>query len=141
MVRIILAVIVGFLVWTILWLGSEEVLSMIFPDWFGAHQIAFKKASFNNTPFWVEDTSILIWNVVRGAVVTIISGYVAALIAGEHKTSTRVLGVCLLLFGLFIVFVTWAMIPIWYHALFSLMLIPLTILGGRLKTFANSTVT
>ncbi len=136
MVRIILAVIVGFLVWSILWLGSEEVLSMIFPDWFGAHQIAFNKAVFNKTPFMVEDTSILIWNVVRGSIITIISGYLAALIAGENKTSTLVLGVCLLLFGLYIVFETWTMIPVWYHALFSLMLIPLTILGGRLKTFS-----
>lgn len=136
MVRIILAVIVGFLVWTILWLGSEQVLSIIFPNWYGAHDIAFKKAVFNNTPFWVEDTSILIWNVVRGSIITIISGYVAALIAGENKTSTLVLGICLLLFGLFIVYSSWAMIPVWYHVVFSLMLIPLTILGGRLKSFA-----
>lgn len=140
MVRIILAVIVGFLVWSILWLGSEELLSMIFPEWFGAHQIAFKKASLDNTPYWVEDTSILVWNVIRGIIVSIISGYIAAMIAGENKTSTLVLGVCLLLFGLYIVFVTWAMIPVWYHALFSLMLIPMTILGGRLKSFSTATV-
>lgn len=140
MVRIILAVIVGFLVWSILWVGSEQVLSMIFPDWYGVHQIAFEKAVTNNSPFFVDDTVLLIWNVVRGIIITIISGYIAALIAGENKTSTLVLGVCLLLFGLYIVFVTWAMIPVWYHALFSLMLIPMTILGGRLKSFSTATV-
>lgn len=138
MVRIILAVIVGFLVWTILWVGSEQVLSMISPGWWGAHQIAFEKAVFNKEPFTVA-TDILVWNIVRGIIVTIISGYIAALIAGENKTSTLILGVCLLLFGFYIVFATWAMIPIWYHALFSLMLIPMTILGGRLKSSAATT--
>lgn len=138
MVRIILAVIVGFLVWTILWVGSEQVLSMISPGWWGAHQIAFEKAVFNKEAFTVA-TDILIWNVLRGIIVSIVTGYIAALIAGENKTSTLVLGVCLLLFGLYIVFVTWAMIPVWYHALFSLMLIPMTILGGRLKSFATAT--
>lgn len=135
MVRIILAVIVGFLVWSILWVGSEQVLSMISPGWWGAHQIAFEKAVFNKEAFTVA-TDILIWNVLRGIIVSIVTGYIAALIAGENKTSTLVLGVCLLLFGLYIVFVTWAMIPVWYHAVFSLMLIPMTILGGRLKSFA-----
>jgi hypothetical protein len=139
MVRIILAVIIGFLVWSILWVGSEQVLSMIFPNWYGAHQIAFEKAVTNNTPFFIDDTALLIWNVVRGIIVSIISGYIAALIAGENKTSTLVLGVCLLLFGLYIVYMTWAMIPVWYHAVFSLMLIPMTILGGRLKSFSAAT--
>ena len=135
MVRIILAVIVGFLIWSILWVGSEQVLSMISPGYWGAHQVAFEKAVFNNAAFTV-DTGILIWNMVRGIIITIITGFLTALIAGENKTSTLVLGVLLLLFGLYIVFVTWTMIPVWYHVLFSLMLIPLTILGGRLKSFS-----
>jgi hypothetical protein len=138
MVRIILAVIVGFFVWTILWLGSEQVLSILSPDWFGAHQIAFEKASFNREAYTLDST-ILVVNLFRGILITIITGYLTAIIAGENKTSTLVLGFCLLLFGLFVVFVTWSMIPIWYHALFSLMLIPLTILGGRLRSLAATT--
>lgn len=138
MIRIIIAVIVGFSVWTIVWLGSEEVLSRLYPDWFGIHQIEFEKASFNNTPYWVEDTSILIWNIVRGAIISIVAGFVAALIGGENKKSTLVLGICLLLFSFLIVYTTWTMVPIWYHVLFSLMLIPMTMLGGRLKNSAAS---
>jgi hypothetical protein len=137
MVRIILAVIVGFLVWSVLWVGSEQVLSMLSPGYWGAHQIAFEKAVFNNEAFTVAN-DILIWNVVRGIIVSIITGFITALIAGENRTSTLILGVLLLLFGLYIVSVTWAMIPVWYHAVFSLMLIPMTILGGRLKSFTTS---
>ncbi len=135
MVRIILAIIVGFVVWTILWLGSEQTLSSIFPDWWGAHQTAFERAAVNGEPFTVG-TSILIVNMIRGAIITVISGFVAALIAAENKVSTIILGVLLLAFGLYVVAMTWSMIPVWYHVLFSAMLIPLTILGGRLKRTA-----
>ncbi len=132
MVRMILGIIVGFVVWTILWLGSEQMLSVLSPGWFGAHQIAFEKATFNKEPFTVE-TSILLVNLFRGILITIISGYVAALIAAENKRSTLILGILLLAFGLFVVAMTWSMIPIWYHVLFSLMLIPMTIVGGKLR--------
>lgn len=135
MVRIILGIIVGFVVWTILWLGSEQTLSSLSPDWWGAHQIAFERAAVNGESFTVG-TSILIVNMIRGAVITVISGFVAALIAGENKLSTVILGVLLLAFGLYVVAMTWSMIPVWYHVLFSAMLIPLTILGGRLKRAA-----
>lgn len=134
MIRIILAVIAGFLAWSILWVGSEQVLSAVFADWFGAHQIAFEKATFNKEPF-TADTTILIFNVFRGIVVSIVSGYLAALIAAENKKSTLTLGILLLAFGLFIVSMTWSIIPLWYHVVFSAMLIPMTILGGKLKRF------
>lgn len=134
MIRIILAVIAGFLAWSILWVGSEQVLSAVFADWFGAHQVAFEKATFNKEPF-TADTTILIFNVFRGIVVSIVSGYLAALIAAENKKSTLTLGILLLAFGLFIVSMTWSIIPLWYHVVFSAMLIPMTILGGKLKRF------
>lgn len=135
MVRIILGIIVGFVVWTILWLGSEQTLSALLPDWWGAHQLAFERATVNGEPF-TADTTILVINVLRGALITVISGFVAALIAAENRRSTLILGILLLAFGLFVVAMTWSMIPLWYHVIFSAMLIPLTILGGRLKRTA-----
>jgi len=135
MVRIILGVIVGFVVWTILWLGSEQTLSALLPDWWGAHQLAFERATVNGEPF-TADTTILAVNVLRGAIITVISGFVAALIAAENRKSTLILGILLLAFGLFVVAMTWSMIPLWYHVVFSAMLIPLTILGGRMKRAA-----
>ncbi len=137
MVRIIIAVIVGFLAWSIMWVGSEQVLSSVFPDWFGKHQTDFERAVFNKETYTV-DSGILIFNIFRGIVVSIITGFLTAVIAGENRKSTLILGVLLLAFGLYIVAVTWAMIPIWYHVLFSLMLIPMTMLGGRLKSSAAS---
>ena len=135
MIRIILAVIVGFVAWSIMWVGSERVLSIASPDWFGAHQIAFEKATLNKEAY-TPDTTILILNVVRGTIVTIMTGFLTALISGENRLSTLILGILLVAFGLVVVVMTWHIIPLWYHVLFTLMLIPMTIVGGRLKSFS-----
>jgi len=135
MIRIILAVIVGFVAWSIMWVGSERVLSIASPDWFGANQIAFEKATLNKEAY-TPDTTILVLNVVRGTIVTIITGFLAALIARENRRSTLILGILLVAFGLVVVVMTWHIIPLWYHVVFTLMLIPMTIVGGRLKSFS-----
>jgi len=135
MIRIILAVIVGFVAWSIMWVGSERVLSIASPNWFGAHQIAFEKATLNKEAY-TPDTTILVLNVVRGTIVTIITGFLAALMARENRRSTLILGILLVAFGLVVVVMTWHIIPLWYHVLFTLMLIPMTIVGGRLKSFS-----
>lgn len=132
MLRIILGVIAGFIIWSIIWVGSEQVLSVVFPAWWGVHQTEFEKATFNKTPF-TADTTILILNVIRGAIVSVLSGFMAAVIAGESRKTTLILGILLLAFGLFVVSMTWSQIPMWYHIVFSAMLIPMTILGGKIR--------
>jgi uncharacterized membrane protein YeaQ/YmgE (transglycosylase-associated protein family) len=82
MVRIILGAIAGFLAWSIIWVGSEKALSAIWPEWYGAHQVAFEAAVANGGAF-TPDTRILLMNIVRGSIVSVISGFLAALIAGE----------------------------------------------------------
>ena len=132
MVRIILGVIVGFIAWSIVWLGSEKILSAIWPAWYGAHQLAFEAAVSSGGAF-TADTTILLMNIVRGSIISVMSGYLAAMIAGERGRSTMVLGVLLLAFGVLVAALTWAIIPLWYHIIFIAMLIPMTILGGKLK--------
>lgn len=72
-------------------------------------------------------------NIVRGSIVSIMSGFVAAVIASENRRSPVILGVLLVAFGLLIVFMSWSYIPFWYHVIFTLLLISMTILGGKLK--------
>ena len=135
MARIILGVIVGFFAWSLMWVGGERLLSVAWPDWFGVHQAAFEKAAYDGTAF-TPDQGILVLNVVRGIIVTLLTGFLTAVIAGENRRSTPIVGVLLFAFGLIIVWMTWHIVPVWYHVLFSLMLIPMTIIGGRLKRFA-----
>ena len=130
--RIILGAIAGFIFWSIVWLGSERILSAIWPEWYGAHQTAFEAAVENGGAF-TADITILLINIVRGSIISVLSGSLAAAIAGENNRSPVILGILLVAFGLFIVFMSWSLIPLWYHVIFTALLIPMTILGGRLK--------
>lgn len=131
MVRIILAIIIGFVVWSILWVGSDAVFSKISPDW-GKTSEDFRAAVENNIPYTL-DSKTLIMLLIKSVITSIISGFVAAFIARENARSTFGLGVLLLIFGIFIQSVHWNYMPLWYHIPFLLLLIPMTILGGKLR--------
>lgn len=132
MVRIILGIVVGFIVWSVLWVGSDFILSTILSDWYGKHHTELESAVRNKTPF-MSDSIILIIALIRSAIFSIISGFLAASIARENTKSTLGLGVLLLLFGIYIQSIFWNNAPLWYHIPFLLLLIPMTILGGKLK--------
>jgi len=132
MIRIILGVLVGFIVWSILWVGSDQVLVFTL-GWYRDHQLGFQKAMFNGDEFQ-PSTTVLIMNLVRSVIVSLISGYLAAVVAGENKRGPLILGVILLLFGIIVEAIAWRYLPIWYHLLFLFLLIPVTIAGGKLRS-------
>jgi len=99
MMRIVVGVIVGFIVWNIMWVGSEKILSAIFPEGYGVHQDAFQDAVKNGGDFTV-DTTLLLVHLVQGVIVSVVSGFLAALIAGENKLAPLILGCLLVAFGL-----------------------------------------
>lgn len=133
MIRMILGIIAGFVAWSVVWLGSEKVLSAISPAWFGAHQTAFEAAVANGGAF-TADTTFLLMKIVLGSIVSVLSGLLAAVIANENRRTPLILGILLVAFGLLIVYLSWAYVPVWYHVIFTVLLIPMTILGGRLKS-------
>ena len=98
MVRIVLGVIDGFFAWAIVWVGSEKILSAIWPEGFGAHQRAFEAAVANGGQF-TADTTLLLMHIVRGSIVSVMSGFLAALIAGENTRAPLVVGCLLLALG------------------------------------------
>lgn len=132
MVRIILGVIVGFVVWTILWLGSDQVMINTWKD-YAVHQSNFELAFNTEAPF-TPNSTYLVLNVVRSVIFSIIAGFVAAIIAGENRKTPLALGVLLFLFGLVVEIMAWNLLPIWYHAIFLILLVPMTVIGGRLRT-------
>ena len=135
MVRTVLGVIGGFFAWAILWFGIERILSAIWPEWFGAHQLAFQAAIEHGGQF-TADTTILLMHIVSASIVSLTSGFLAALIAGENKRTPLILGVLLLAVGLLKLVMSWPYVPIWYHVIFTAILLPMTIFGGKLKTTA-----
>ena len=132
MLKIVLGEIAGFVAWSILWVGSDQVLMTASANWYGAHQLGFEKAYTNGEPF-TADTTILIMNLVRSVIISIMSGFLAAFIAGENRRAPLILGVILLLVGIAVEAAAWNYLPAWYHIVFILLLVPMTILGGKLK--------
>ena len=132
MLRMILGIIIGFIVWSILWVGSDFVLAAVSPGWYGEHHTNLEAAVNNKTAF-TPDSTILIGGLIRSVIFSLISGFIAAVIARENIKTTLGLGILLLLFGIFIQSIYWNYVPLWYHISFLLLLIPMTILGGKLK--------
>lgn len=135
MLRIILGVIAGFIAWVIVWVGSEKVLSAIWPEWFGAQQQAFQAAIENGGQF-APDTKFLLTQIICAAIVSVMSGFLAVLVAGENQRTPLFLGILLLALGILKAVLSWRYVPIWYHILFTAILILMTIMGGKLKTTA-----
>jgi hypothetical protein len=132
MIRIILGVIAGFIVWSIVWVGSDQVLQSISPGWLGAYSLGAEKAMVNGTEF-APDTTIAMISLLRSFLTSILSGLVAVLVAREIRRTPIILGVLLVAVGIAVEVFTWKLNPVWYHFLFLFLLIPMTLVGGRLR--------
>jgi hypothetical protein len=130
MLRIVLGVVGGFFSWAIVWFGSEKILSAIWPA-FGVHQRAFEEALKNGGQF-TADTTMLLTHIVIGSIVSVLAGVLAALIAGENARAPLFLGFLLLALGILKAVMSWQYVPIWYHVIFTALLIPMAIIGGKL---------
>jgi len=131
-VRIILGVIAGFIAWLIVWVGVEKIIAAVWPA-FGVHQKAFEEAIKNGGQF-TADTGALLTHIVMGSIVSVISGALAALIAGENSRAPLFVGILLLAMGVMKAVMSWQYVPIWYHVIFTAMLLPLAVIGGKLIT-------
>ena len=135
MLKIVLGVVAGFVVWSILWVGSDQVLTLASPGWYGAHQAATELALANRESF-VADNTVMLIRLAVAAVATIMSGFLAAFIAGENRRAPLALGVILLIVGIAVQAAFWNVMPIWFHLIFLVLLLPLSILGGKIKQTA-----
>ena len=132
MLRIVLGVVAGFFSWLIVWFGSEKVISAIWPA-FGTHQAAFQTAITDGGQFKADNT-MLLTHIVMGSIISLISGALAALIAGENSRAPLIVGILLLIVGVMKAVMSWPYIPTWYHVIFTAVLLPLAVLGGKLIT-------
>jgi hypothetical protein len=130
MLRIVLGVIGGFIAWLFVWVGVEKVLSAIWPA-FGVHQAAFQAAIEDGGQFTANSTMLVV-HIVLGSIVSVISGALASLIAGENSKAPLIVGFLLLLMGIAKAVMSWQYVPIWYHVIFTAILFPMAILGGKL---------
>jgi hypothetical protein len=125
MIRKILAVIAGSALWTVLWFGCNALLKSV------GLLPAFDGSARFNAPL---PLGLLL---LSSIVFSVLAGYTTAALAGGDDRSRLgtvwVLAVLQLLFGIFAQAQFWNVLPLWYHLLFLLALVPATIVGGRLR--------
>ena len=133
MLRIVLGVIGGFIGWMIAFIGVEKIISALWPA-FGVNQKAFEEAVKNGAGAsgFTADTTMLLTQLVFGTAVSVMAGALAAFIAGENSKAPLIAGCLLLLMGVAKAVMSWHYVPIWYHVVFTAMLLPMVIVGGKL---------
>ena len=128
----IFGVIAGFIIWSIVWLVMNSLMSAISPGWFGKIFNEFQNAVNRNEPF-TPPVSVSVYLIFQSILCSLIAGFATAITANERQKSTLALGILLLITGVFVEAYHWNYFPIWYHVLFLLFLIPTTVFGGRLR--------
>lgn len=132
MARILIGIVVGFIAWTIIWLGSDTIFSSL-SDMYRSQVDAAVLAQANNSEFVLGNTYLMI-RLAVSVFASIVAGFLAAMISGEHSRTTLILGVLLLLVGILFQAMAWKFMPVWYHTIFLILLIPMTILGGKFRS-------
>lgn len=121
MVRSVMSVIAGFLLWTVLWLGSNSLITVITPS-------SFKEDGSTD--------SVLILGVILAlsVIFSVLSGYVTAWIKRvRSNVPVWILGIILLAVGLLVQIQFWSLFPLWYSICFLLFLIPATLMGASFR--------
>lgn len=118
----ILAIIVGFVVWFAVFAGLEPIMKTIAPN-----------LTVDQGATYTDSVPILLAYLLRSMVASILAGFVAAVIAKDNVKTPLILGVVFLLIALPIHISGWSTLPVWYHLSLLGLLIPMTVLGGNLK--------
>lgn len=131
MIRIVLGIVAGFISWPLVWFSIEKTLSAVFPGWYGSDKQQFEEVLKNGGEF-SPNSVVLILDVLFGAVSSLLAGMVAAWVSLGNATAVLVVGVLLLALGVAKMVMSWKYVPLWYHIIFTGMLLPMAWLGGRL---------
>lgn len=119
MMKTALAIIAGYSIWTVMWLGGGAGIRAAFPD-----------AYPDGGPYTATLPLILT------LVLSIACSFAAALVAtkiADQSAGTAVMGmaILLLLTGIGVQLSIWNLMPLWFHIPFLALLIPVCLLGKK----------
>ncbi len=125
MKRTILAAVAGYAVWTILSLTGSAGIRAGWPAEFEAFS--------SGAP--IKATAPLLVSILLSVVCSLSAGLTAAAISASQATMRAVglLGFLLLATGIGVQVSVWALMPLWYHLVFLVLLVPACLVGAKLK--------
>ncbi len=122
MIRSIIAVIAGSVIWMVTALGMDGVLMSLMPAWFGAN---------GN----VESVPLMLFMMSYSLLFSVLGGFVTASIARRKEIQHALaLGGLQLAMGIIATVQFYDTAPLWYHVMFLMLLVPANIFGGQLRT-------
>lgn len=119
--RSILAVLAGVVLWSALWIPFGLGMQAAFPDLIDPQR-------------YLGHVPTLLTYIAASFLFSLAAGYVTALAARARPVQHALaLGVVQLLIGIGFEVSYWSMLPVWYHLVFLVLLIPGNVLGGMLR--------
>ena len=117
MLKKLLAVVAGYALWTVVFLGGSAVLRVVLA---GVHDDAG----------FTSDAMALVLYLLLSFAASFLAGWATARIGGPGLP-VYVLAGLLLGTGVPVQLSAWDQLPVWYNLVFLVMLVPMTVLGGR----------
>ena len=120
MVKTILGIVAGILVWVGLVVVGGAILRATWPAY-----VAIEDSIAYTLPMLFTRLGI-------GAIALLVAASIAAMIAPKANLAALILGVVLVIFFVPVHINLWNSFPLWYHLTFLFTLVPLSLLGGQI---------
>lgn len=121
MMKSVLAVIAGAVVWAALWIGGTQAATAMFPGSMSPDQP-------------ITATGALLGLILYSVVLSILAGWVTARVKGPNPMPTvYALAALQLTLGIVAEVSYWDLMPVWYHLVFLALVVPATVYGGTLR--------
>ena len=120
MIRIVLAVMAGFALWSALWVGAGAVSAALMPE-------AYNE---DGSP---DSAAVLLVFLILSVACSVGSGFLTAALARTPSLAPAwALGGLLLAVGVLVQVQNWEAIPLWFHIPFLALLVPGALAGARI---------
>ena len=120
MIRIILSVLAGFVLWSVLWIGANAVSVALVPDAY-------------NEDGTSDSGAVLLVFLILSVACSVGSGKLTVAVARTPSLAPAwALGGLLLAFGAVVQILNWDSMPLWFHLPFLALLVPGVLAGARL---------
>ena len=122
MLRSVLSVAAGTIIWTVLWLSTNAALAAALPEGI------FREDGTT------DSAGVLLVILAASVLFSVVAGYATATLARSAEIKHALaLGVLQLAIGVFVQLQYWDVMPLWYHVSFLGLLLPGNVFGGRLR--------